>query len=176
LARSLWSWARKACSWSRRRFFFQGGGDARAEHDRIEGFRHEILGAGLDTAHGAFDVVEGGEHDDGQVAQTLVGLHELEGLEAIKFRHDDIQQDEIEIAFLEHLQGEPAIADLGDLVAEFLQTTAQHLAVHAVVIDDEQAGGWQLRGGRDQLGGGMRRRGHRAEAGARTKGGRGGQA
>ena len=46
-------------------FFLEGGGDAGAEDDGIEGFGDVVFGAGFDAARGAFDSGEGGEHDHG---------------------------------------------------------------------------------------------------------------
>ncbi len=49
-------------------FLFQRGADARAQQDRIERLGQIVLGAGLDAAHHAVELVERRNHDDRNVA------------------------------------------------------------------------------------------------------------
>ena len=76
---------------------FERGAYARPQQDRVEGLGQIILGAGFDAADDAVKFVEGGNHDDGNVAGMLRRLEPAQHLEAAHFRHDEIEQDEIEL-------------------------------------------------------------------------------
>ncbi len=71
----------------------QAGADAGAQQHRIEGLAEIILGATLDAAHHAVNLVERGNHDHRNIAQRGVGLHLTEDLVAVDLRHHDVQQD-----------------------------------------------------------------------------------
>ena len=89
-----------------RSHFFSSEAPMRARSsDRIERLGQIILGAGFDAAHDAVDLVERGNHDDRDVAGLLRRLEPAQHLEAAHFRHDEIEQDEVEL-----LAGRPAQA------------------------------------------------------------------
>ena len=75
--------------------FLEARADAGAQQRRVERLRQVILGAELDAADDAFDLVDRRNHDDGDVAQPRVGAQALEHVVAGKAGHHDVEQDQI---------------------------------------------------------------------------------
>jgi hypothetical protein len=75
---------------------FQARADARAQERRVERLGKVILGAELDAAYDAFDLVDRRDHDYRQVPQLGVALEMLEHLITVHLRHHDIEQHQIE--------------------------------------------------------------------------------
>jgi len=142
----------------------QARADARLEEHGLEGLRQVVLGAALDAAHHAGQVVERGDHDHGHVARARVGLDALEHGEAVELRHHHVEQDEVERRRREHLEGAAAARRALDGVALPLQPALQDGAVVLDVVHDEDAGGCRGRRG----GAGRRRPDGRGRTGCRV--------
>ena len=106
-------------------FFLQARADARTEEDRVEGLGHVIFGAQFDAADDAFKLVEGRNHDDGNVAQSGIVFHASENFAAIEAGHEKVQQHQVELAGADEFEGFETIGTGGYLVAEFFQAAAQ---------------------------------------------------
>ena len=76
----------------------QAGVQAGAQQHRVEGLGQVVLGAHLDAAHHAVDLVHGRDDDDRDIAQLGVALDALEHLVAVHARHDDVEQHDVEAA------------------------------------------------------------------------------
>ena len=118
---------------------FEAGADAGAQEDRVEGFGDIILGAQLDAADDALDLVEGGNHDDRQMLQGGIGFHASQDFAPIEAGHEQIEQDKIELAGADLFKGIPAIADCGDGIAEFFEPAAEQFAVRFVIVGEQEA-------------------------------------
>ena len=84
-------------------FPLQRRADAGAQQDRVERLGEVVLGAGFDAAHRAVKLVERRDDDDRNVVGMRRRLEPAQHLEAAHFRHDEIEQNEIE--FLPHRRG-----------------------------------------------------------------------
>ena len=63
----------------------------------------------------------------------------VEHLVAVHFRHDDVQQHEIEIGLRQHVQGLPAIFRADVLVSLTIQPAAKHVAVHFAIVHNQNS-------------------------------------
>src|SRR6185437_6153920 len=98
-----------------------------------------ILRAELDAAHDVVDSLERRRDDYGNIAQCEVAANLLEHLEAIHFRHLDIEECEVERLAAQRLERDTAVLDGGDAMAEQFEVARQQQAVDLVVVDDEQS-------------------------------------
>ena len=74
-----------------------------------------------------------------QLAKPRVGVHALEDLVAGELGHHDVEQNEVELFFLEHLERFASVVRSRDFaVALAFQALRQRVAVILVVIDDQQ--------------------------------------
>ena len=73
----------------------QGGGDAQQQLGLVDRLGQEVVGAGLDGAVDVAGLVEGGDHEDGDVARRRVRREALAHLEAADLRHHDVEQDQV---------------------------------------------------------------------------------
>jgi hypothetical protein len=96
-------------------FALQASPDAGAQQGRIEGFGQVVLSTQLDAADDAIDLIDSGNHDDGDVPQAVIRLHCRQHLVAVYVRHHDVEQHEIERSRIEQLQGLPAVGGGGDV-------------------------------------------------------------
>ena len=69
--------------------------DPGAQQRRIERLREVVLGARLDTAHDAVQLIDRRDHDHGDVAQAWVALDVLEHGEPVELRHQDVEQNHV---------------------------------------------------------------------------------
>ena len=61
----------------------------------IHGLGEEVLGSGAQPEHPGVAIVEGGDHDDGNVLGGEVALESCGHLVAVHARHHDVEQDEV---------------------------------------------------------------------------------
>ena len=68
----------------------------------------------LDMGGGGF----GGNHDDGNILNGVIPVHDGEHLEAVHLRHDDVQQDQVDLraVLLDGADGFQAVFRLQDLI------------------------------------------------------------
>src|SRR5262249_8701781 len=98
-------------------FLLQAGSDAGSQQHRVERPRQVVIGTHLDAADDTVHLVQGRDHDHRQMAKFRVGLELLQDLQAVGFRHDDVEQDQVEGLGAEQLQGLPAVLGDRDSVA-----------------------------------------------------------
>src|SRR5262249_3031037 len=92
-------------------------------------------------ADDAVDLVDGGNHDHGDVPQLLVRLHGREHLVAVHVRHHDVEQHEIEPPGVEQVQSLTGVGGRGDVeIALACQPSAQRESIVLDIVDDEQRG------------------------------------
>ncbi len=130
--------------------------------------RDWVLGAALDASHHAGQLVEGGNHDDGKVAEGGIALDLDQGPVAVKHRHHQVEQDEIEGFGAQALERGASVLRRRHRMALAFELAGQHVPVALVVVDHQDPAG---RGGRRRLPFAGRRR--LGPLGAR--GGRGGR-
>ncbi len=118
-------------------FLFQARADACAKDRGVEWLREVILGAGLDAADNALNLIQRGDHDDGNVTQLFTGLQLQEGRIAVHTRHDQIEEDEVERLLFKDIERGPPVVGLGDGVALAGEAFCKHLAILLIVVDDE---------------------------------------
>src|SRR5262249_14213804 len=119
----------------------QAGADAGTQQGRIERFGQVVFSAQLDAANDAVDLVDGGNHNDGDVPQALIRLHCREHLVAVHVRHHDVEQHEIERPGVEQLQGLPPIGGGSDVeIALAGKPAAQRKSIVLDVVNYEQRG------------------------------------
>ena len=77
----------------------------------------------------------GGNHDNGYILNPVAGIHDLQHLEAAHFRHNDIQQDQVDVraVSLEGGQSLQAVFRFNNFIA-VLQHIRQDGPVHLGVI------------------------------------------
>ena len=117
----------------------QGGVDHPAvDQQGVEGtgdkVRHPQLVGPLDVRGRGL----GGDHDDRNVLDPVVPVHDGEHLEAVHLRHDDVQQEQVDLhmVLLDGADGLQAVFGFQDLV--FLsQHIRQNGAVHLRVVGNE---------------------------------------
>ncbi len=111
--------------------------DPRLEQHRIEGLGQVVLGAELDAAEHAVELVEGRDHDHRQVAKRGVGLDLPEHAIAVELRHHDVEQDEIDRLLGQHPQGRRAVESRDRIVAEQLQLLLEQVDVQGLIVGDQ---------------------------------------
>ena len=111
--------------------------DARAEDGRVERLRQVIVGAEEQAAYDRLLLRRRRDHHDGNVLERHVLLHDLEDLVARELGHHDVEQHEVERLLRQAVERLASV--LGDEhgVAIAAQAPRQQIAVHLVVVDDE---------------------------------------
>ena len=87
------------------------------QDNRVERLGNVILRAGLDATDRAVNLVQGGKHDDRQMAELGIGLDELEGMKAVQLGHDDVEQDQVESPLLQEFERDAAVFRRRDVEA-----------------------------------------------------------
>ena len=112
--------------------------DARPELDHVEGFRDEVLGAGLQRAQLVPRL--GGDHDHGQVSVGVAGLQAFHDLESVHDRHLQVEQDQVVLVFTVHRAHFLRIHRRGNAgVPGFAQHLLEQDDVGFLIVDDENA-------------------------------------
>jgi hypothetical protein len=86
------------------RLFFKASTDARAQQRRVERLRKIIFGPGLDAPNNTVHLIEGGDHDDWNMAGFRVRFYRLQDGVTVKPLHHDIQQNQVERLCAYHFQ------------------------------------------------------------------------
>ena len=66
-----------------------------AQLGAIHGLGEKVLGAGAQPEHPGVAIVQGGDHDDGNVLGGEVALDLARHLVAVHARHHDVEQDQV---------------------------------------------------------------------------------
>ena len=120
--------------------FFQRGADTCLQQYRVERFRQVVIRSHFDAFDDAVHFIEGGYHDNRDVTEFRAGFQFFQYLESVNARHHDIEQDDIKILLANLPQGFFAIADIGHLTILLLQSAAEQIAVHIIIVNDEDSG------------------------------------
>src|SRR5688500_6140480 len=145
--------------------------DAGEELELVDGLADEVIRAAFGCLLDVAELVEGGDHEDLDVAGLLVALERSADLEAAHAGHHDVQEDQVGVVLLDFFQRLDAVEGGDDLDGEGFEEGLEELDVLDVVIDDQDRGlGEERFGGRGglRLAGGF---GHWAESMPKSVGG-----
>lgn len=131
------------------------GFDAGDEFELVDGFGEEVVGAGFDAAFDVAEFVEGGDHEDGDVAGFGVGLEAAADFEAGHAGHHDVEEDEVGFDLGDFFQSVDAVDGDVEGAVEGFEVGEEEFDVLGDVVDDEDGGGGELGfvGGRGGSGG-----------------------
>ena len=101
----------------------------------IERLGQEVVCPFFHAAHGGIDRGLGGEHDDQH--RPFARVDAPQGLHAVHLRHHDVEQDDVDLLLLQHLQTLTAVVRREDLVARLLQVVLEELDDQRFVVDDQ---------------------------------------
>ena len=115
-----------------------GIGHAAVDHQRVKGAADKV---GTAQAVGPLHVGGGGlcgDHNDRHVIDPVVLVHDLQDLESVHVRHDDVQQQEVDLRLIlsQDLHGPAAVLGLYDLVL-IAEHIGQNGTVHFRVVRDQ---------------------------------------
>ena len=105
----------------------------------VRGLGDKVVGSRLDCPDLGVGVVQGGDHDHGDHARRRVGLHPAARFEAVHTGHHRIEEDQVDVAGRERLQGLFAIASADRVAVERLKHGLEDLRVDRFVVDDEHS-------------------------------------
>ena len=114
----------------------QHGADPGEELPRAEGLRQVVVRAELQAEDAVELLVLGGEEDDGQAPGAPDAAADLE---AVRLRHQDVQDDEVDPARRDAVDGLAAVLRLDHLEAALGEGEADDLADVAVVVRHQDA-------------------------------------
>jgi hypothetical protein len=112
--------------------------DAGQGHGQVEGFDQIIVGAQLQGLDDELLLVFGGDHDHRQAEGRMALANAPQHLQAVHFRHADVQQHQIEVLLREARQGLGAVFHGTDLIAVALQLQGHEVAIHFHVVHHQQ--------------------------------------
>jgi hypothetical protein len=78
--------------------------DARHELHVVDRLGEEVVGADFETADAVGRLIERGDHQHRNVLRLLAGLQAAANLEAIHFRHHDVEEDDVDVADVAQVQ------------------------------------------------------------------------
>src|SRR2546430_15577403 len=99
----------------------------------------EALAAAVEAAGVLRRQVLADDHDDGNVAPLRATTHFFQELEAIHFRHDEIEDDCVRAGLVEASQRDPAVRRFGNTPSAMLQLEAHLMSNDVIVIDHKNA-------------------------------------
>jgi hypothetical protein len=110
----------------------------RQDHQEVERLGDVVVGPELESADDVLALVLGGRHDDRKVGGCSRLADLPEDLHAVDPRHHDVEQDDVEGLPGNAFEGSLTILDGDDLVPASGEPAREHVAVHLVVVHDEQ--------------------------------------
>ena len=113
--------------------------DPRQQLARVERLGHVVVGAELEPDHPVGLLGHRGQHDDRQVA--LRAQLPAQG-EAVLARHHDVEHDQVDPAGLEHAPRRRGTVGDADPVVVPGQIVGQRVADLAMIVDDQEVGGF----------------------------------
>jgi hypothetical protein len=120
------------------------GFDAGEEFEFVDGFGEEVIGAGLDAAFDVAELVEGGDHEDGDVAGFGGGFEAAADFEAGHAGHHDVEEDEVGVGLGDFFEGIDAVDGDVDGAVERFEIGLHEFDVLGIVIDDEDGAGGEV--------------------------------
>jgi hypothetical protein len=108
-----------------------------AELESVDGLREEIVGAGFQPFQASLSVVEGRDHHDGHLGESLVGPQLAEHGGAVHAGHHVVEQDEIGRTLAREVQRRRAVAREGELTVLVFENRFHGVAAERVVVDHE---------------------------------------
>ena len=115
----------------------QACADPRPQDHGVERLREVVVGTDLDAADDAVRLVDGGDHDHGDVTRRGRRLQTFEDGDPVELGHHDVEQHDVDLLLREQRQGLGAVRRRAHRVPFLLQETAQQLAADGVVVGDE---------------------------------------
>ena len=113
------------------------GLDTRHGHGEVDRLGHVVVRARIQGRDDVVTLVTRGHHDDGELRRRVRLADDLQHLETAQTGHFDVEENEHEAPRRKDLERLPAVDSDRDVVAVPLQSARQHVAVHLVVVDDE---------------------------------------
>jgi hypothetical protein len=98
-------------------FLLEAGADPCTQNSRVERFAEIVLGPKLNAARDTVDIICCGDHHDGYLAQSGIGLNRGKGLNAIQLGHYEVEQNGLP----DHWQGRGRASALGTRRAQGCQ-------------------------------------------------------
>src|SRR5262249_35691226 len=132
--------------------------DAQQQFAFVDGLGDKVVGAGLDGTLDVAGVIEGGDHDDADVARGRVGAQALADLEAADLRHHDVEEDQVGLPGGDLVQRFLAVGGGADVVTAVAEVRLDQLDALRVVVGDEDARGRGRGRGLGRLGRGLHAR------------------
>ena len=129
-------------------FLLERGGNTRPQKRRIESFWQVVFSAGLNASYGTVDVVKSRDYDDWYVACALLRFQPAKDVESRQARHNNIQENEIELFRLGFRQRDLSILGQGYRMSLSDKAAMEKVAVGRLIINDEDpadrrlASGW----------------------------------
>jgi hypothetical protein len=122
----------------------QEGSDAGDEFEAVNGFGEEVVGPGVDSPFDIADFVEGGDHDDGDIAEPGIGADFFADLEAAHAGHHDIKDDDVRVEFAYAFECFDAIAGDFDAAGEGFEVGLEEFEVLFVVVNEQNGRGFAV--------------------------------
>jgi hypothetical protein len=114
--------------------------DARQRDVEVDRLGHVVVGAELERLDHVLVAVLGGDHDDRQVDERAGLAHLAQRLDAAHPRHHHVEQHGVDAVRVDQLErARPALGG-EDRVALARQAARERVAVHLLVVDEEQRG------------------------------------
>src|SRR5262249_56878002 len=102
-------------------------GDAQQEVACVDGVGEVVVGAGLGGVFDVAGLVQGGDHEDGDVLGGGVGAQPLAHLEAADLGHHDVQKHQVGPPLFDQGQGLLAVGGGARLVVALAQVGLEQL-------------------------------------------------
>jgi hypothetical protein len=111
--------------------------DPSPQEHGVARLRQVVLGAELDGANDASRLVQGGDHEDGDVSAVGILLEAFQHRGTVQVRHHDVEQNKVDRFATEQRERFEAALGRPDLVALPDEPAGQELAVFLVVVDHQ---------------------------------------
>ena len=111
-----------------------GRAGADAKLIAVEGLCEEVIGAAVHSLDEVFVLGFGGEENQVDVIEEVLGADSADELDAVHFGHHPVGDDDREFSFVETFEGFRTGDGFGDLVAEFFERAAKQAARDGVIF------------------------------------------
>ena len=117
--------------------FLKAGFQARLQQDLVHGLGDVVFGPQFDAADDIAQTLDGGRHNNRQIAQGRVALERFEHFKAVHFRHFDVQQQNIKRAVHQHAHGNLSVFSHRGAMPQKLHAARHQQPVDLVVIHNQ---------------------------------------
>ena len=111
--------------------------DPRDELDGLEGLAHEVVRPGLERLRDLVVRVEGGQHDDRQIARLGARAQDAQDLVAVRRRHHEVEQHERRCTRRSARAPRCRIRPRRGRSSALRKRLDEHVTTYRVVVDDE---------------------------------------